>query len=108
MKLADYEQVNEALFSGLNSNKTNECSFKKGQITEMLQELISLHVRSGWTGLEQVRLNLCGEKLCADADAIDVFKNGVFDFSEGLAKEQIHNADKTGLNYKMLPKSRWH
>lgn len=63
---------------------------------------------TGWLDKWKTRygirqLNICGEKLSADRDAVDVFKTEFQEFTEGYTKDQIYNADETGLNFKMLP-----
>ncbi|KAK9755047.1 Tc5 transposase DNA-binding domain [Popillia japonica] len=78
---------------------------------------------TGWLDKWKTRygirqLNICGEKLSADRDAVDVFKGeklsadrdavDVFKtefqaFTEGYIKDQVYNADETELNIKMLP-----
>ena len=50
-------------------------------------------------------LSLQGEKLSADATAIDPFKRKLQEVmeKEGLTLEQLYNRDETGLYYRMLP-----
>ena len=50
-------------------------------------------------------LSLRGEKLSADATAIDPFKRKLQEVmeKEGLTLEQLYNCDETGLYYRMLP-----
>lgn len=50
------------------------------------------------------QLNLSGEKLYADSGAVDVFKTEFEDFTQAYSKNQIYNANETGVNFKMLPK----
>lgn len=64
---------------------------------------------NGWLDRFKTRygirqLHLCGEKLSADENAVDVFKTEFEDMIKGYTKDQIFNADETGLNFKMLPK----
>ena len=49
-------------------------------------------------------MSLQGEKLSADATAIDPFKRKLQEVMEkGLTLEQLYNCDETGLYYRMLP-----
>lgn len=54
-------------------------------------------------GIRQV--TVCGEKLSANEDAVDPFRENLLDFiwKKKYTLDQIFNADETGLNYKMLP-----
>lgn len=42
--------------------------------------------------------------MTAYVDAVDIFKTEMDDYLQGYSKDQIFNADETGLNFKMLPK----
>lgn len=64
---------------------------------------------AGWLGKWKSRygvqqINICGEKLSADVDAVCIFKTEMDEYLKGYTKDQIFNADETGLNFKMLPK----
>ena len=49
-------------------------------------------------------LSLLGEKLSADATAIDPFKRKLQEVMEkGLTLEQLYNCDETGMYFRMLP-----
>ena len=50
-------------------------------------------------------MSLQGEKLSADATAIDPFKRKLQEVmdKEGLTLEQLYNCDETELYYRMLP-----
>lgn len=56
-----------------------------------------------WHGIR--KLTLCVEKMSADHEAVDMFKIELEEMIEGYMHNQIFNADETGLNFKMLPKS---
>jgi hypothetical protein len=43
--------------------------------------------------------------MSADHEAVDMFKTELEEFIEGYTYDQIFNADETGLNFKMSPKS---
>ena len=48
-------------------------------------------------------MSLQGEKLSADATAIDPFKLQEVMEKEGSTLEQSYNCDETGLYYRMMP-----
>lgn len=50
------------------------------------------------------QVNLYGEKLSADQDAVNIFKTEMDGLLTNYTKDQIYNADETGLNFKMLSK----
>jgi hypothetical protein len=117
LKKSDFEKVNEALFMWFTQQREKGMPLTGPLLQEkakMLAELLGDEGRdfcasSGWLdrfkkryGIRQ--LNLCGEKLSADPDAVDVFKTMFADYTEGYSKDQIYNADETGVNFKMLPK----
>ena len=117
MKKAEYEKLNKVLFLWFTQQRTKGMPLSGPILQEkakMLAEMLGedgkgFNASSGWLdrfknryGIRQ--LNLSGEKLSADQDAVNVFKTEFEDFIEGLTKDQIFNADETGLNFKMLPK----
>lgn len=117
LKTSDFENVNEALFMWFTQQREKGMPLTGPLLQEkakMLAELLgdegkSFCASSGWLdrfkkryGIRQ--LNLCGEKLSADSDAVDVFKTMFADYTQGYSKDQIYNADETGVNFKMLPK----
>jgi len=52
-------------------------------------------------------VNICGEKLSANHQAVDPFKEKFLTYikAENITVDQVFNCDETGLNYKMLPKT---
>lgn len=117
MKEAQFEKLNEAVFFWFTQQRAKGMPLsgpiiqeKAKLLAEMLgEEGTNFCASSGWLdrfknryGIRQLQLS--GEKLSADNDAVDVFKTEFLDFTEGLTKDQIFNADETGLNFKMLPK----
>lgn len=56
-------------------------------------------------GIRAVQIS--GEKWSADSQAVDPFKEKFLDYikRENLTIDQVFNADETGVNWKMLPKS---
>lgn len=53
---------------------------------------------------EICQVNVCGERLSANIDAVSYFKIEMDSSFQGYIKDQIYNADETGLNFKMLLK----
>lgn len=51
------------------------------------------------------KLQICGEKLSAEPEDVEDFKNTLHSLleEEGITGDQLYNCDETGLNYKMLP-----
>lgn len=116
MKTSQNEKVNEAVFLWFTQQREKGVSLSGPIIQEkakMLSEMMGeagegFKASSGWLekwknryGIRQV--NVCGEKLSADKDAVDIFKTECDDFLQGYCKDQIYNADESGLNFKMLP-----
>lgn len=51
------------------------------------------------------QLNITGEKLSADSEAVVKFKEDFHKFikENNISRDQLFNADETGLNFRMLP-----
>lgn len=116
MKPSEYEQVNEALFLWFSQAREKGMPISGPILMEkakLLAEMMGdsykdFGASSGWLDRWKARygvrkLNLCGKKMSADQDAVDVFKTEFEDLIQGYTKDQIFNADETGLNFKMLP-----
>lgn len=116
LKTSDFEKVGEALYLWFTQQREKGMPLTGPILQEkakMLAELLGEEGKdfcasSGWLdrfknryGIRQ--LNVCGEKLSADPDAVAVFKTEFEDYTQGYTKDQIYNADETGVNFKMLP-----
>lgn len=117
MKTCQNEKVNEAVFLWFTQQREKGVALTGPIIQEKAKILSEMMGEKGngfkasagwlekWKGRYGVRqVNICGEKLSADVDAANVFKTEMDDFLRGYTKEQIYNADETGLNFKMMPK----
>lgn len=117
MKTCQNDKVNEAVFLWFTQQREKGVTLSGPVIQEKAKMLSGLmgeegegfKASAGWLekwknryGVRQV--NVCGEKLSADVDAADIFKTEMHEFMQGYSKDQIFNADETGLNFKMLPK----
>lgn len=117
MKTSDFEKVNEALFLWFTQQRVKGVPISGPVLQEKARMLAGMLgeegenflASKGWLdrfknryGIRQ--LSLCGEKMSADQDAVDVFKTEFEEMVEGYTMDQLFNADETGLNFKMLPK----
>lgn len=119
MKPSEYNELNEALHLWFTQAREKGTPIsgpilmeKAKMLSEMMGESYKdFSASSGWLDRWKTRygvrkLNLCGEKMSADEDAVNVFKTEFEDLikNKGYNKDQIFNADETGLNFKMLPR----
>ena len=120
MRLADDEKVDEAVYLWYIQKRSQGIPITGPILREKAQLFYQqLHgdsssstfqASTGWQwrfcqrhGIRQ--LSLQGEKLSADLDAPDPFREKLLKLieDEGFTLEQIYNCDETGLYYRMLP-----
>lgn len=118
MKKAEYEKTSQALYLWFCQQR------EKGSPISgpMLQEKAVFYQNTfkdgdegftasvGWLDRWKKRygvrqLSVCGEKLSANAAAVEPFCRQVKEMmeKENLTLDQVYNCDETGLNFKMLP-----
>lgn len=117
MRQSDYEKTSEALFMWFSQQRIKGSPLSGPMLQEKakffckeLKEAEDFSASNGWLnrwkkryGVRQV--TVCGEKLSADFEAANSFRNDLNDLikSENLTNEQLYNCDETGLNFKRLP-----
>ena len=120
MHLADDEKVDEAVYLWYVQKRSQGIPITGPILREKAQLFYQqLHgdsssstfqASTGWQwrfcqrhGIRQ--LSLQGEKLSADLDAPDPFREKLLDLieDEGFTLEEIYNCDETGLYYRLLP-----
>ena len=122
MRMADDEKLDEAVYLWFVQKRSQDFPVS-GPI--LCEKAVQLHAQlhqgdseaellfqasRGWLwrfcqrhGIRQ--LSLQGEKISADASAVEPFQDELQELleSEQLTLDQLYNCDETGLNYRMLP-----
>lgn len=118
MKRCEYEQTSEALFLWYSQQRARGMPIS-GPILQEKALTFQKEFEDGeqdftasvgwldrWKKRYGIRqLNVCGESLSADPQAVFDFRNKLHTLidKEGITGEQLYNCDETGLNFKMLP-----
>lgn len=55
--------------------------------------------------MRHLKRQVSGETLSSHVDAVDVFKTEIDEFLQEYTKDQVFNADETGLNFQIMPKN---
>ena len=117
MRLAKEDKLEEALYLWFIQKRSQGTAISGPLLAEKAYELhqkmeldSEFTASKGWLWRfckrHRIReLSLQGEKLSADATAIDPFKRKLQEVmeKEGLTLEQLYSCDETGLYYRMLP-----
>lgn len=118
MKPAKYEQLDNAMYQWFIQARSQGIPLtgpiimtKAGEMNKKLDADLNFKASVGWLDKFKFRhgirqLDISGEKLSANGEIIDEFKNllssKISDLN--LVKEQVYNCDETGLNWKALPR----
>lgn len=124
LRKPDYPKLEDTLYAWFRDQRERNCPIGavilKAKAKEIFVKLYpdqspeSFRASDGWFHKFKKRvgiryLKICGEKLDSDHGAVRPFLNRLNDKIEqmGLTKEQIYNADETGLYYRLLPENTY-
>lgn len=122
LRKGEYPRMEKALYNWFIGQRTKNCPVSGEMLKEKAKKLHadiketegSFHASSGWLSGFKSRfgirlLKVSGEKLSSDTRAVEPFKHKLSNiiYELKLCKDQIYNADETGLFWKMLPEKTY-